>query len=113
MRKPESRPARTFRTTVLATLLTGLVGTHHFAFAADLAQLDKLTPSGAEREGNKEQAQLYDMGKLVIVLREAGSTRRLWAATTLEPLSPDEKAREQTVNQAVIKLFATYPKSRK
>jgi hypothetical protein len=74
----------------------------------NLKEVEKL-----EREGNKEQAQLYDMGKLVIVLREAGSTRRLWAATTLEPLSPDEKAREQTINQAVVKLFATYPKSKK
>jgi len=54
MRNLESRPARAFRATLLATLVTCLLGTEHLVLAADLAQLDKLTPSGAEREGNKD-----------------------------------------------------------
>ena len=74
----------------------------------DLKEVEKL-----EREGNKEQAKLYDMGKLVIVLRESGSDKRLWAATTLEPLSQDEAVRQKTVSDAVAKLFQTYPARRK
>ena len=54
MLKPESRPARAFRATLLATLVISLLATEQLALAADSAQLDKLTPSGAEREGNKD-----------------------------------------------------------
>lgn len=42
------------RTTLAATLVACLLGIDHPAVAADLAQLDKLTPSGAEKEGNKD-----------------------------------------------------------
>jgi hypothetical protein len=54
MLKKPLHPARMLRTTLLTTLITCLLGTGHPALAADLAQLDKLTPSGAEREGNKD-----------------------------------------------------------
>jgi hypothetical protein len=70
----------------------------------DLKEVEKL-----EREGYKEQARIYDMGKLVVVVRERGTKRQLWAANTLEPLSPDSAAREQTINEAVVKVFQTYP----
>ena len=42
------------RATLAAALAACLLGAAHQAIAADLAQLDKLTPSGAEKEGNKE-----------------------------------------------------------
>jgi hypothetical protein len=74
----------------------------------NLKEVEKL-----EREGNKEQAHLYDMGKLVIVVREASTNRRLWAATTLEHMSQDQAAREQTINQAITRLFQTYPTRKK
>jgi hypothetical protein len=70
----------------------------------DLKEVEKL-----EREGYKEQPQIYDMGKLVVVVRERSTKRQLWAANTLEPLSPDPAQREQTINQAVVKIFQTYP----
>jgi len=70
----------------------------------DLKEVEKL-----EREGYKEQAQIYDMGKLVVVVRERSTKRQLWAANTLEPLSADPAARERTINDAVVKLFQTYP----
>lgn len=59
----------------LVPLIVGLCGAAQVATAADLAQLDKLSPSGAQREGNKDgtipawegaQAPLpgYEWGKL-------------------------------------------------
>ncbi|WP_414652337.1 DUF1329 domain-containing protein [Ideonella sp.] len=54
MRTPELPPAPTVRATLLAALIAGLACTEHHALAADTSQLDKLTPSGAEREGNKD-----------------------------------------------------------
>jgi hypothetical protein len=74
----------------------------------NLKELEK-----AQRDGNKEQAPTYDLGKLVIVVHENGSKRQLWAANTAEYLRPDPAAREQTINQAVTKIFATYPTRRK
>ena len=50
----DSRSAPLRRATLLTLLLAGLAGTGHPALAAEPAQLDKLTPSGAEREGNKD-----------------------------------------------------------
>jgi hypothetical protein len=49
-----SQHARKFRAALLATIVGGASGFGTPAFAADLAQLDKLTPSGAQRQGNKD-----------------------------------------------------------
>ena len=38
----------------ITAVLVGLLAGSHAARAADLAQLDKLTPSGAEKSGNKD-----------------------------------------------------------
>ncbi len=74
----------------------------------NLKELEK-----AQREGNKEQAPSYDLGKLVIVVRENPSKRQLWAANTAEYMSPDPVAREETIKEAVMRVFATYPTRRK
>ena len=51
----KSSPRSTvLRNTLAAMLAACLPGVAHLAMAADLAQLDKLTPAGAEKEGNKE-----------------------------------------------------------
>ena len=74
----------------------------------DLKELEK-----AEREGNKAKAGTYDIGKLAVVLRETGTDKRVWAAQTEEVMSPDVAKREETVRQAVTKVFQTYPKRKK
>ncbi len=74
----------------------------------DLKELEK-----AEREGNKNKATTYDMGKLAVVLRETATDKRLWAAQTQEFMSPDVATREATVAQAVTKVFQTFPKRKK
>ncbi len=74
----------------------------------NLKELEK-----AQRDGNNEQAPSYDLGTLVIVLRENGSKRQLWAANTAEYMSPDPAVREQTIDQAVTRVFAAYPGRRK
>src|SRR3569623_2084870 len=42
------------RVALSATFVACVIGANHGAIAADLAQLDKLTPTGAEKEGNKD-----------------------------------------------------------
>ena len=74
----------------------------------DMKELEK-----AEREGSKEQAKSYDVGKLAVVLRETATDKRVWAAQTQEYMSPDMAKREETVRQAVTKVFQTYPKKKK
>ncbi|HET7864254.1 MAG TPA: DUF1329 domain-containing protein, partial [Burkholderiaceae bacterium] len=54
MPKMDSRPASVLRAALLTLLATALPGVGRPALAADAAQLDKLTPAGAEREGNKD-----------------------------------------------------------
>jgi hypothetical protein len=44
------------RTTLAAFLMAGLLGVGTQTAAADLSQLDKLTPSGAQREGNQDKS---------------------------------------------------------
>ncbi len=43
------------RMTLTATFVACMLASEHDARAADLAQLDKLTPAGAEKEGNKDK----------------------------------------------------------
>jgi len=74
----------------------------------DLKQLEK-----AEREGRKDKPTSYDMGKLVVVLRETSTDKRVWAANTQEYMNPDVAKREETIRQAVAKVFQTYPKPKK
>jgi Domain of unknown function (DUF4136) len=87
-----------------------LTVTYHSLRSAEvnLKEVEKL-----EREGNAGQAPTYDMGKLLIVVREASTRRQLWAANTLEYLSKDPAAREQIVQRAVTRLFETYPTRKK
>lgn len=87
-----------------------LAVTYHTLRSAEvnLKEVEKL-----EREGRTGQAHTYDMGKLLIVVREAGTRRQLWAANTLEYLSRDPAEREQTIRQAVVTLFETYPTRKK
>jgi hypothetical protein len=54
MSKTIPRSRTVTRASLAAALAACLLGTEFQAIAADLAQLDKLTPSGAEKDGNKE-----------------------------------------------------------
>jgi hypothetical protein len=74
----------------------------------NLKEVEKLA-----REGNTGAAPTYDLGKLVVVVREARTLRQLWAANTREYLSPDRDIREETIKRAVKTLFETYPTRRK
>lgn len=54
MPKMDSRPTSALCAMLLTLLATALPGVGGPAMAAEPAQLDKLTPAGAEREGNKD-----------------------------------------------------------
>ena len=72
----------------------------------DMKELEK-----AEKEGIK--AKSYDVGKLAVVLRETSSDKRVWAAQTQEYMKAETAEREATVNQAVAKVFQSFPKRKK
>jgi len=54
MSVPCLRPRSIAHTLKITAVVVGLLAGSHVAQAADLAQLDKLTPSGAEKSGNKD-----------------------------------------------------------
>ena len=53
------------------------------------------------------------MGRLVIVMEEAKSSRRLWAADGVERLNPAVADRDKTISAVVAHLFETYPTRQK
>jgi hypothetical protein len=65
------------------------------------------------RDGKTGMAPSYDMGKLLIIVKETRTDRRVWSAHTIEFLNPDESTWDSIIQRAVSKLFETYPTRRK
>ncbi len=56
MAKQKAPTPQTGKSTLAASLMACMLAIGQHAMAADLAQLDKLTPSGAQREGNQDRS---------------------------------------------------------
>lgn len=69
----------------------------------DLKALDKIDEKTAP-------APTRELGKLVVVMRDAKSRAQLWSASTHEFLDADRSKLSTTVPDVAARLFATYPK---
>ena len=72
--------------------------------SVDLEKLEALMKQGGDAAGAD-----FTVGRLVIVMEEAKSSRRLWAADGVERLDPAVADRDQTISAVVARLFETYP----
>lgn len=59
----------------------------------------KVDPSGAD----------VTVGRLVIVMDDAKSAKRLWAADSVERLNPTAAERSAAIKSMITRMFETYP----
>ena len=76
--------------------------------SVDLEKLEALKKQGGDAAGAD-----FTVGRLVIVMEEAKSNRRLWAADGVERLNPAVADRDKTISAVVARLFETYPTRQK
>ena len=76
--------------------------------SVDLEKLEALKKQGGDAAGAD-----FTVGRLVIVMEDAKSSRRLWAADGVERLNPAVAERDQTISAVVARLFETYPTRQK
>ena len=86
---------------------TGDVTVRYLAVRSTSVDLEKVEQ--IEKQGGNEAGADYTVGRLVIVMDDAKSKRRLWAADGMERLNPAAADRDQTVKTVVTRLFETYP----
>jgi hypothetical protein len=72
--------------------------------SVDLEKLEALKKQGGDTAGAD-----FTVGRLVVVMEEATSNRRLWAADGVERLNPAVAERDQAIAAVVARLFETYP----
>jgi hypothetical protein len=72
--------------------------------SVDLEKLETLEKQGSDKAGAD-----VTVGRLVIVMEDAKSSRRLWAADGVERLNPAVAERDQTITAVVARMFETYP----
>ena len=76
--------------------------------SVDLEKLEAIDKQGGDKAG----ADLT-VGRLVIVMEDAKSSGRLWAADGVERLNPAVADRDQTIRSVVARMFETYPTRQK
>jgi hypothetical protein len=86
----------------------GDVTIRYFSVLRTDVDLDKLD----EMEKQNKPAPTKNLGRLVIVMRDA-SNRRVWAADTVQPLDAERAKAYQEIAPIVGKLFETYPGPKK
>jgi hypothetical protein len=86
---------------------TGDVTIRYLAVRSTSVDLDKL--EALTKEGGDLTGANYTVGRLIIVLEDAKSTRRLWAADSIERVDPAPAVRDETVKRVVGRMFETYP----
>jgi hypothetical protein len=89
----------------------GNVTIRYLAVRSTSVDLDKL--EAIERAGGDSTGANYSVGRLVIVMEDAKSGKRLWAADGVERLDPAPAAREETVKRVMTRMFETYPTRQK
>jgi Domain of unknown function (DUF4136) len=76
--------------------------------SVDLDKLDTLKQQGADTAGAD-----VTVGRLVIAVEDAKSSRRLWAADSVEVVNPAAADRDEMVKRVVARMFETYPTRQK
>jgi hypothetical protein len=76
--------------------------------SVDLEKLEALQKQGGDAAGAD-----FSVGRLVIVMEDAASSRRLWAADGMERLNPAAAERDRTISAVVARMFETYPTRQK
>lgn len=85
---------------------TGDVTLRYLAVRSTSVDLEKL--EAIARQGGDKAAADVTVGRLVIVMEDAGA-RRLWAADGVERLNPSTADRDRTIAAVVARMFETYP----
>ena len=72
--------------------------------SVDLEKLKELEKSGGDKAGAD-----YTVGRLVIAMQDAKTSKQLWAADCVERLNPAVAERDATIKQVATRMFETYP----
>jgi Domain of unknown function (DUF4136) len=70
----------------------------------DLEKLAAIEKSGGDKAGAD-----YTVGRLVIAMQDAKTSKQLWAADCVERLNPAVAERDATIKQVATRMFETYP----
>lgn len=89
----------------------GDVTVRYLAVRSTSVNLEKL--ESIEKQGGDRAGAEFSVGRLVIVMEDAKSSRRLWAADSVEALNPAVADLDQTVKGVVARMFETYPTRQK
>jgi hypothetical protein len=89
----------------------GDVTVRYLAVRSTSVDLDKL--EAIEKQGGDQAGANVTVGRLVIVMEDAKSGHRLWAADGVERLNPAVADRDQTIKGIVTRMFETYPTRQK
>ena len=89
----------------------GDVTLRYLAVRSTSVDLEKL--EAIEKQGGDKAGADFTVGRLVIVMEDAKSSRRLWAADGVERLNPAVADRDQTITGVVARMFETYPTRQK
>ena len=89
----------------------GDVTLRYLAVRSTSVDLDKL--EAIDKQGGDKAGADFTVGRLIIVMEDAKSSRRLWAADGVERLNPAVAERDQAIKGIVARMFATYPTRQK
>ena len=70
----------------------------------DLEKLSEIEKSGGDKTGAD-----YTVGRLVIAMQDAKTSKQVWAADCVERLNPAVAERDATIKQVATRMFETYP----
>ena len=90
---------------------TGDVTLRYLAVRSTSVDLDKLEL--IEKQGGDKAGADFTVGRLILVMEDAKSGARLWAADGVERLNPAVADRDQTIRNIVARMFETYPTRQK
>ena len=85
----------------------GNVTVRYLAVRSSSVNLDKL--EALQKQGANQEGATVTVGRLIIVMEDAKSGRRLWAADSVERLDPAAGERDAVIKGVVVRMFETYP----
>jgi hypothetical protein len=83
----------------------------YFAVRSTNVDLKKL--EAIQKQGGDETGAHFSVGRIVIAMEDAKSSRRLWTADGMERLNPAPAERDKTIAAVVARMFETYPTRQK
>jgi hypothetical protein len=90
---------------------TGNVTLRYLALRSVNVDFDKL--EALEKQGADTAGAQYSVGRLVVLMEDAKSSRRVWAADGVERLNPSIAEFDKTISGVVARMFQTYPTRQK